>query len=158
MAMNISRKAIIDSWSTIVENGAGQEQRLIDTTIQFINEAKMPNVTLYRDECFVVSGLSRIRRDLLILTHAHYRKISMFLGATAYGASLNVGWFLTFTPSFFSRKFIPATVDIFAQQDLRAFVSIAHHCMKKALEAVCEDLEQSPAGLNEKSTGFLSVW
>jgi hypothetical protein len=154
MTTNIRREAIVDSWGTIIEQGAGKDKRLMDDIARLINEAQMPQVTLTRDDCTV--GMFGTKRDFLILKHNIYREYRMFLGARDYGTSLDASWFMTYVPSGFRRKV--QNLDIFRQQDLKAFASIAHHCMKKAIEALCEELQQSPAGLNASSKGFLTVW
>ena len=92
----------------------------------------------------------------------------MFLGAREYGGNLDVSWFLTVNPgglkSVLSKRAtgnpnaFSMQLDIFTQQDLRAWTTIAHHCVKRAIEVVCEDLKQTPAGLNTSSKGFLAVW
>jgi hypothetical protein len=155
MATNIRREAVIDSWSTIIEQAAGQDKRLMEDMTRFITEANMPDVTLVRDECTM--GMFGSKRDLLILKHEQHREYRMFLGARDFGANLDASWFLTYVPIGFGRRVPQQNLNIFTQQDLRAFVSVAHHCMKKAIELLCEG-QQTPAGLNNSSTGFLTVW
>jgi hypothetical protein len=49
-------------------------------------------------------------------------------------------------------------MNIFNQQDLRAFVTIANHCFRQALDQLYQELKITPVGLDTRSTGFLSVW
>ena len=70
MATNIRREAVIDSWSTIIEQAAGQDKRLMEDMTRFITEANMPDVTLVRDECTM--GMFGSKRDLLILKHEQH--------------------------------------------------------------------------------------
>jgi hypothetical protein len=159
-------ESVIDSWSTIIENAGGQEKKLMDDMARVIGEAHIPYARLSRDDC--TTGFSGTKRDFLILRHDYYSQYRMFIGAKEYGTSLDVSWFLTLyinrlrarmlkiatgNPHAFSMQ-----LDIFQQQDVRAFVSIAHHCVKHAVEALCGELEQTPVGLNTQSKGFLSVW
>jgi hypothetical protein len=92
----------------------------------------------------------------------------MFLGARDYGASLDASWFLTVNAGGLTRAIskratgnplaLSQQLDIMTQQDLRAFTTISHHCFKRAIDIVCEELNQTPPGLNASSKGFLSVW
>jgi hypothetical protein len=107
-------------------------------------------------------------RDMYILSHDVLREYRMFLGARDYGANLDVVWFLTLSPGFLKSSMstrvagnplaFSMRVDIFTQQDLRAWTTIAHHCVKRAVDAVYEDLHKSPVGLDTSSKGFLNVW
>lgn len=49
-------------------------------------------------------------------------------------------------------------VDIFDQQDLRAYVTVTHHCLLKAVESLMKDLGQDFSKIERKSKGFLEVW
>ena len=155
MPTNIRRESIIDSWSTLIEHAAGRDKQLMDEISRFITEANMPHVMLARDEC--VTRTFGTKRDFLILKHDILREYRIFTGARDYGANLDISWFMTFVPYAFSRRRLQ-NLDMFIQQDLRAFASVALHCTKKAVEALCEELQQSPAGLNTASKGFLTVW
>jgi hypothetical protein len=50
-------------------------------------------------------------------------------------------------------------IDIFKQQDLQAFITVAHQSLKRVLDMLLEELKLDPSGLrSSKSKGFLSVW
>lgn len=166
VATTIKRNSVIEQWGTVIAHGAGQEKRVMDDIQTFLKEANMPHVRIARDDCS--TGLFSTRRHFFILDHDILREYRMFLGARDYGANLDVSWFLTVNPSGLKRALSRKTtgnplafsmqVDIFTQQDLRSWTTIAHHCVKQAIETVCEELQQVPAGLNTSSKGFLSVW
>ncbi|MCD6473249.1 hypothetical protein J7K55_09160 [Candidatus Aerophobetes bacterium] len=49
-------------------------------------------------------------------------------------------------------------IDIFDQQDLRAYVTVTHHCLLKAVENLMKELGQDSSKIERKSKGFLEVW
>jgi hypothetical protein len=166
MTTAIKRNSVIEQWGTIVEGGAGQEKRVMDDLFTFLKEAIMPHVKIYRDACN--TGMFGATRDMYILSHDVLREYRMFLGARDYGANLDVVWFLTLSPGFLKSSMstrvagnplaFSMRVDIFTQQDLRAWTTIAHHCVKRAVDAVYENLQKTPVGLDTSSKGFLNVW
>lgn len=111
----------------------------------------------------------------------------MFVGARDYGNSLDVSWYLTFRPSFWQkllafwlripilnwlalpfalgggiRSFIKEgkgglDLDLFDEQDLRAYVTNAHHCLLKAVDELMLKLHQDPSKIERKSRGFLEI-
>ena len=48
-------------------------------------------------------------------------------------------------------------LDLFDQQDLRAYVTNAHHCVLRAVDAVVYGLGQEPSKIDRKSRGFLGI-
>jgi hypothetical protein len=153
------KESVIDSWSTVVQHAAGREKELTDTIEKLIVEAKMPDVSVRRDT--VGTSVFSQKRDFLIVTPDKFRLYRMLIGVRSYGTNLDIAWYLTrygalrryaITIAFMQR------LSLFSQQDLRAFATVSHHCVLEAVKLLLEELEQSPAGLNEKSTGFLSVW
>ncbi len=49
-------------------------------------------------------------------------------------------------------------LDIFAQQDLRAYATVVHQCVRDAVEALMDELGQDSSKINRQSKGFLEVW
>jgi len=48
-------------------------------------------------------------------------------------------------------------LDLFDEQDLRAYVTNAHHCLLKAVEKLMVALHQDPSKIERKSQGFLGI-
>jgi hypothetical protein len=48
-------------------------------------------------------------------------------------------------------------IDFFDQQDLRAYVSNAHHCTLRAVQELMEYLHQDASKLDKTSKGFFTV-
>ena len=90
------------------------------------------------------------------------------MSARPYGINLACEWNLTYKPTpliaFLSLilyvNVIPQTlgdIDLFDQQDLRAYASNAHHCMLRAMQELMLKLHQDPSTLNRQSKGFLGL-
>jgi hypothetical protein len=50
-----------------------------------------------------------------------------------------------------------SNLDLFDQQDLRAYGTNAHHCLLKAVEKLMINLHQDPSKIDRKSRGFLGI-
>jgi hypothetical protein len=48
-------------------------------------------------------------------------------------------------------------IDLFDQQDLRAYAANAHHCMIRAVQELMLKLHQDPTTLNRQSKGFFGL-
>lgn len=111
----------------------------------------------------------------------------MLIGSRDYGNNLDVSWYLTYRLTFWERVLslllmIPALnlvllpfamlkgatrlakegkagmdLDLFDEQDLRAYVTNAHHCLVEAVEKMMVDLRQDPSKIDRKSRGFLGI-
>ena len=115
------------------------------------------------------------------------RPYQMFINARDYGRNLDISWYLLETPSlgeriisyllivpFFNLFVLPFALargfgslirerrgtldlDLFDEQDLRAYVTNAHHCLLEAVEKLMIDLNQDPSKIERKSRGFLGI-
>ena len=139
---------------------------LLDTTENFIKEAKMPGVNQHQEE--VSSGLFGSKRNCVIVTQANLRDYRMYIYARDFGTHLDASWYLTVQSRFLKRAMSKYTtgnpnalaqnLGIFSQQDLGAFATITGQCLKRTLKVLLEELKQNPSGLDTRSKGFLSVW
>jgi len=117
--------------------------------------------------------------------NSNLRPYRMYINARDYGNNLDVAWYLVFQVGFWRRllgylALIPLfglfllpflllgraararregmlDLDLFDQQDLRAYVTNAHHCLLKAVEKAMIGLNQDPAKIERKSRGFLGI-
>ena len=115
------------------------------------------------------------------------KPFQMFIGARDYGDNLDVSWYLTYKAGFWVRVLafflmIPVVnilfapfalisgitsmvrerrggldLDLFDEQDLRAYVTNAHHCLLEGVEKLMVDLHQDPSKIDRKSRGFLGI-
>ncbi|MFA5393802.1 MAG: hypothetical protein WC081_04085 [Candidatus Ratteibacteria bacterium] len=119
--------------------------------------------------------------------NARLRPFQMFIGARDYGNYLDVLWFVTYRFRFFDRlwdaiakipvlnlilipfslmrmlggavkeKKIGYGLDFFDEQDLRAYLTVAHKCVQNAVDNLMLELNQDPSKIDRKSRGFLGI-
>jgi hypothetical protein len=111
------------------------------------------------------------RRTFEVVTETGNPKLKpyqMFIGARDYGNNLDVSWYLTFKFTVWQAilSAIPFVggmsknsndLDLFEEQDLRAYVTNAHHCLLEAVDKLMLDLHQDPSKIERKSKGFLGI-
>ena len=116
-------------------------------------------------------GILGDQRPFIILTDVtNYRlkPYQIYISARPYGINLATEWNLTYKPSILLAilslipyvNIIPNTLtdlDLFDQQDLRAYASNAHHCVIRAVEKLMVELNKDPKTLERKSIGFLGI-
>ncbi len=118
-------------------------------------------------------------------TGYHLKLYQMYINARDYGNNLQVSWYLVYQLSFWGKAaailllvpFINLFVlpfylfirlirarssglldlDLFDEQDLRAYVTNAHHCLLEVVEKLIVDLHQDPSKIERKSRGFLGI-
>lgn len=109
----------------------------------------------------------------------------MYIHARDYGTNLQVSWYLARQPSLWQKLvmlsfFIPILgvfilplhfigrlfrarqagvlgLDLFDEEDLRAYVTNAHHCLLEAVNRLMLSLSQDPSMINRCSRGFLGI-
>ncbi|MFA5393999.1 MAG: hypothetical protein WC081_01245 [Candidatus Ratteibacteria bacterium] len=119
--------------------------------------------------------------------NAKLRPFQMFIGARDYGNYLDVLWFVTYRFRFFDKlwdaiakvpflniilipfslirmlggaakeKKIGYGLDFFDEQDLRAYLTVAHKCVQQAVDSLMLELNQDPSKIDRKSRGFLGI-
>lgn len=115
------------------------------------------------------------------------KPFQMLVGARDYGNNLDVCWYLTIRPSLWQKimAFLLAipilgllvlpfalignlgrmakekrsglALDLFDEQDLRAYVTNAHHCLMEAVDKLMQGLNQDTSKIDRKSRGFLGI-
>jgi hypothetical protein len=161
-------ESVVESWNFIVEQGAGKDKWILDTTQKLILEAKIPDAACYQK--YVKASFMSPERNSLIVSHIRLTDYKMYIFARNFGTHLDIGWFGTIEPRFLKRTLskyamgnpqaLSGQVDMFDQQDLRACFTIAHHCLERTIDILLEELKQEPLGLRgaPQSKGFLNVW
>lgn len=166
---------IIDSWATVIDSGAGKAEAIFKLTEKALSESEAPDVEWER----VDAQPSRLKGLLLGKKRDYLRVINkgigedyrMYVGTRDFGTHLDVTWFLTVEPNWLKRVAKSAAslatvgaanllmeLDLFDQQDLRAYVTVTHHCLLKAVGVVMEELGQDVSKIDRKSKGVLEVW
>ncbi len=164
---------VIDTWSALIEKANGKGAEVLASTESSLRESKVPALMVLKKSIApsMIKGIGGKNRDFLIITDKQSNKLEpyqVFLNSRDYGENLDVSWYLTYRPTiwqvigslFWSSGFVPKSLgdlDIFDQQDLRAYVTNAHKCMEKAVVKIMTDAGQDPSKVNWKSKGFLGV-
>jgi hypothetical protein len=164
--MVLDNERVLDSYNYLVEQGAGREQWVLDTTEQTIKDARIPGV--YTEQKDVSSVFLGDKRKFLVVRHAKYNEYHMFMGARSFGEHLDCGWFLVCEPGLFKRTVsrhatgnptaFSQKLDFFSIQDIKALKAVSHDAFKRSLEMLHEELKLDPSGLNADTKGFLNAW
>ena len=188
----VKKQEVIESWGILIGDAQGKAEEIFSNTDSFIEQTKVPNVKKERKKIApgMIRGLFGTKRDFLVINETgnpRLKPFKMFIGARDYGNNLDVFWYLTVKPGFWTRFLafllvIPVVnifvlpfallsglssmvrekrgglkLDLFDEQDLRAYVTNAHHCLLEALTKLMVDLHQDPLKIDRKSRGFLGI-
>ena len=175
----LRKERIIDEWGVLldeacIENGDSQTPDKVYKDIStFLDSSEAPNLRIERKHLApsVMRELAGDRREFLVLTDTtNYRlkPYQIYMSARPYGINLAAEWYLTYKPTPLMAilslipyvNVIPQTlsdIDLFDQQDLRAYASNAHHCMLRAVQELMLKLQQDPTTLNRQSKGFFGL-
>jgi len=165
---------VVDMWAALIEKANGKANEVIDSLIGFLKESKAPSLQVVKKSIAPswMKGVAGKNRDFLVITDKQSYRLEpykIFANARDYGENLDIAWYLTYRPTFgqvilslFLGKsgFIPKGVgdlDIFDEQDLRAYATNAHMCMEKAVVKMMTAAGQDPKTIDWKSKGFLGV-
>jgi hypothetical protein len=169
MAITLKEETILDEWSTMVDYGAPHAKEVMNEIDRQLEAAKIPGDCEWRTEEVKSSGLfSSVKREFLIVRLEQFSDYRMYISVREYGIHLDICRFLTVEPGFFKRSLsaqlsgtdtaLSAPKNILVQQDLRAWVTVVHHCVVDAVGSVMESLGQDRSKIRRESRGFLSVW
>lgn len=174
VAPDILRKdQVVDVWSVLIEKANGKAGEVLNDTVAFLEGSKAPSLNLEKRKIATgfVGGVLGNERVFLVLTDRQrmsLRPYQIFINARDYGENLDVSWYLTCRPtigqalaslvakSFSAEKEI-TDLNVFDQQDVRAYVTNAHKCMQKAITKVLTGAGQDPSKVDWKSKGFLGI-
>lgn len=169
----LRKEQIIDTWSALISNAQGHSPEIFQNTQLGINDSKAPSLTMERKSISpgMVRGIFGAEREFLIVTNeenSRLRPYKVFLNARDYGENLDLSWYLTYRPSLWNAlaAMLPFggtlnnavnELDTFDQQDLRAYVTVAHHSLLQTVEKLMLSMQQDPSKIERKSRGFLGI-
>jgi hypothetical protein len=154
-------------------NGHDKSDTFYKDTATFLNASEAPNLKVETQD--IAPSLTRSifgdqRRFLVLtdITNHRMKPYQIFISARPYGINLACEWYMTYKPSPLMAllslipfvNLVPNTlsdIDLFDQQDLRAYAANAHHCMLRTVTELMEYLHQDPSKLDRASKGFFSV-
>ncbi len=168
---------VAERWATVIEGGQGKADRVFEIARDFLEKSEAPSVSWETVDAQPsrLKGLVGKKREHILVVNKDLKPYRMYIGARDYGTHLDVSWFLTEEPSILriiGRLFLSAITfgiyliywllfkgpDIFDQQDLRAYVTVGHHAVLRAVDTLMEELNQDISRIDRKSKGFLEVW
>lgn len=169
----LRKDQVTDVWSALIERANGKAGEVLNGTVTFLNESRAPslNLTKRRVSTSFVKGVLGNDRVFLVLTDRQRMSLhpyQIFINARDYGLNLDVSWYLTCRPtigqalasliarSFSAQKEI-SDLNVFDQQDIRAYAANAHKCLQKAVIKIMGDVGQDPSKVDWKSKGFLGI-
>ncbi|HYE75283.1 MAG TPA: hypothetical protein VEF04_18210 [Blastocatellia bacterium] len=173
MSVTLKDEKLLESWSVVIEGAAGREGILLDHINRLLGSSELPGVRWQPVEAqpSMLKGFFGKRRNFLMVTCEGLKDYRMYVGARDYGKHLDFSWFLTIDPGFFKKRLSQAltggvsslalslSLDLFDQQDLRAYVTSVHRCcVKRAVEYFVDELGQDSSKFDWRSKGFLQVW
>jgi hypothetical protein len=175
----LRKERIIDNWAALIdeaciENGDSQTpDKLYKDVSTFLDSSEAPNLRVERKHLApsVMRELAGDRREFLVLTDTtnyRLRPYQIYISSRPYGINLACEWYLTYKPTHLMAllslipyvNVIPQTlsdIDLFDQQDLRAYATNAHHCLLRAVQELMLKLHQDPSTLNRQSKGFFGL-
>lgn len=173
MSVTLKDEKLLDSWGVVIDNAAGNQDQLLARITANLQHGELPGVGWKMVEASpsMFKQLLGKKRQYLMVTSQALTDYRMYVGARDYGRHLDVSWFLTVEPGFFKKAFsgmmtqganpmaLSFMLDLFDQQDLRAYVTAVHRCcVRQAVESLIDELGQDRTRFDWKSKGFLAVW
>ena len=169
----LRKDQVEDSWSTLIENAQGRSEDVFRNTEEFTKENNVPSLVMTKESIapgFVKSMFGKAREFLVVVYSESFRlkPYQIFVNARDFGNNLDVSWYLTYRPSIWQvvASLIPFVkvasealreLDLFDQQDLRAYATVVHRSVLKSVDKLMLDLKQDPSKMERRSRGFLGI-
>ena len=168
--VTLKDEKILDSWSILIDDAKGRGNEIYEKTRKYLEESKAP--AIHTDmvkvrPSFLKGVILGREREYMRVRSDTLKDFKMYIGARDYGNNLDVQWYLTCEPGFFKKRLSAALtssedtlsflLDIFQQQDLRAYATVVHHSLLKAVIELMSELEQDSSKIDKKSRGFLGI-
>lgn len=168
----VLKQNVKERWDYLIDKAQGRAEEIFKATENLIKEAKVPSITMKRQELIpgYIRGAFGRKREFLVVKDKHFRlkPYQFLLNARDYGNDLNVAWYLTYRPSIFRAflmvfpfvNLIPKKIedlDLFDLQDLTAFNTLCHYSVLSAVEKLMLSLNQDPSKIDRRSKGFLGI-
>jgi hypothetical protein len=174
----LRKERAIDNWSVLLDeacmaDGRERADNFYKDIATFLDASEAPNLKVQRQYLApsLTLGLFGDQREFLVLkddTNYRLRPYQIYISARPYGINLACEWYMTYKPNLWMAalsvipyvNLIPQTltdIDLFDQQDLRAYAANAHHCMLRVVTELMEYLHQDPSKLDRASKGFFGL-
>ena len=164
---------VSDSWSTLIEKANGKAKDILNGTEAVLAESKAPSLGIAKKKVStsLVGGIVGNEREFLVITDKQslrLRSFQVFVSARDYGENLDVSWYVTYRPtiaqtlvSVIVKSYLPERgvldLNIFDQQDVKAYARNTYRCFRKAIEKVSDEAGYDMSKLDWNSKGFLGI-
>ena len=166
-AVTLKEETIFDQWSMVLDNAAGNEDDLLVDIVTRFKKSEIPG-RMTKSEVKSSGWMSKVKRNFLIITNEQFSDYHMYISARDYGVHLDVCRFLTIEPGHFKKMLssrltgdaeaLSGPKNILVEQDLRAWVTVVHHCVLGAVESMMKKLNQDTSEIRRESKGYLNIW
>jgi len=169
----LRKDQVLDTWAILIGKAQGKSNEIFQDTEGFIRDSKAPSLQIEKKSMAagIVGGVMGKTRDFLAITdrdNSRLKPYQIFVNARDYGDNLDVSWYLTFRPSLLQAlcallpyvNVIPkilSDLDLFDQQDLKAYTTNIHHCLHEAVNKLMIGANQDPSKIDWESRGFLGI-
>jgi hypothetical protein len=168
MALSLKDESVIDQWSTIVDSAAGHGTEVLDDIKRRLEASEIPGECTWELEEVQSGGfLTRTKREFLVVRLKEFKDYRIYVAARDYGTHLDVCRFVAVQPGVLKRVMtetmghdpmaMSGPTNILVAQDLRAWVTVVHHAVLDAVEALLDRRGQKHH-LKRESQGALAVW
>lgn len=168
----VLKQHVIGDWSHFVEGAQGRAEEIFKGTEDFLKESGVSSLNIQRRELMpgIIKGMLGTKRQFLVVKEEHFKlkPYELLVNARDYGNNLDVVWYLTYRLSLIPAclsilpfvSFIPAKLqdlDLFDVQDLKAYNTVCHHAVLKAVEKLIRSSDQDTTKINRTTRGFLGI-
>ena len=164
----LRRQQVIERWDSLLDGAQGHGEQVVGTTVSELGRMQLPAVSWARAALSpgVLRGLIGDTRPFLVVNHTANPRLKtyrMYVNVRDYGTNLQTSWFLTFQPPVWKRMrntYTPSLnlgLDLFDEQDLRAYVTAVHHAFLSAVVELLASQGKDASALNRTSRGFLGI-
>lgn len=169
----LRKDQVEDSWSTLIENAQGKAEGVFLSTEAFIKENNVSSLSMTKESISpgLIKSMFGTAREFLVAVYSESFRLKpyqIFVNARDFGNNLDVSWYLTYRPSIWQAiasliPFVKAAsqalreLDLFDQQDLRAYATVVHRSVLKSVDKLMLELKQDPSKMERKSRGFLGI-
>jgi hypothetical protein len=148
--LRLTERRILDNWGTLLDHCQGEDEGIFRLVAETLRDYRAPGVTWSRQSVVTGfwKGLAGKRRDFVVVRNQRFRDYLIAIGARDYGSSLDVSWYLLesahgivvrilakvpFVGMILRALGLYGDLDVFDQQDLRAWVTVGHRSVRKSV-------------------------
>jgi len=168
----VLKQHVIGDWGHFVEGAQGKAEEIFKGTEDFLKESGVSSLNIQRRELMpgIIKGMLGTKRQFLVVKeeHSKLKPYQLLVNARDYGNNLDVVWYLTYRLSLIPAclsilpfiSFIPAKLqdlDLFDVQDLKAYNTVCHRAVLKAVEKLMRSSDQDTTKIDRTTKGFLGI-